>query len=290
MALNCQDKPTVCYLNHKNKKERIVFKEFSNGKWADSFSQTIPSAYAISVHQTQKLGELIFVLKSYDMFRILKTLDGQTVYEKKYDDGFPRIALLFPSLIFVPQILNYMAPLILALILSSMMKKYRICDYPSEKSTIYFASLSRRVLSQLIDAIILVVPILLSVIVAFIINYFDDTAFSTLWGLWFALLGLFWLIVCFILFSIGEGLWGITPGKWLFKIRVLGVDLQPCGFGRALLRNLLKFVDGFFNFMVGVIIIALSENWQRVGDMAARTVVVDVSKRKLQETEILSGI
>ena len=34
-------------------------------------------------------------------------------------------------------------------------------------------------------------------------------------------------------------------------IRVVGTDLQPCGFGRALLRNFLAFVDGFFNFLVG---------------------------------------
>ena len=59
-------------------------------------------------------------------------------------------------------------------------------------------------------------------------------------------------------------------------IRVLGLDLVPCGFGRALLRNILKFVYGFFNFMVGILVIALSENWQCIGDMATRTVVVDM--------------
>jgi uncharacterized RDD family membrane protein YckC len=36
----------------------------------------------------------------------------------------------------------------------------------------------------------------------------------------------------------------------------------------------LRVVDGFFNFMVGLLVTALSENWQRVGDMAARTIVV----------------
>lgn len=59
------------------------------------------------------------------------------------------------------------------------------------------------------------------------------------------------------------------------RIRVLGTDLQPCGMSRAVVRNLLKVIDGFFNFMVGIMVVALSENWQRVGDMAARTVVVD---------------
>lgn len=36
----------------------------------------------------------------------------------------------------------------------------------------------------------------------------------------------------------------------------------------------IEAIDGFFNFMVGIMVVALSENWQRVGDMAARTVVV----------------
>jgi uncharacterized RDD family membrane protein YckC len=47
----------------------------------------------------------------------------------------------------------------------------------------------------------------------------------------------------------------------------------------ALVRNLLMFVDGFFNFMVGILVVALNEHWQRVGDMAARTVVVDTRER-----------
>jgi hypothetical protein len=34
------------------------------------------------------------------------------------------------------------------------------------------------------------------------------------------------------------------------------------------------FIDGFFNYMVGILIVAFKEKWQRVGDLAARTVVV----------------
>ncbi|HHP7236475.1 MAG TPA: RDD family protein [Desulfobacterales bacterium] len=79
--------------------------------------------------------------------------------------------------------------------------------------------------------------------------------------------------------SVLEGEKGITSGKWVAGIRVLGTDLRPCGVGRALVCNLLKMVDGFFNFMVGIMVAALSENWQRVGDMAARTVVIDVRSR-----------
>ena len=54
----------------------------------------------------------------------------------------------------------------------------------------------------------------------------------------------------------------------------MGTDLKPCGFGRGLLRNLLIFIDGFSSFLVGVLVISLSRNWQRLGDMAANTIVV----------------
>jgi uncharacterized RDD family membrane protein YckC len=280
VALNYQGKPTVCCLSYKNEEGWITFKEFSNGIWSDSFSQTIPFTDGISVHQTQTPGEFIFTLAAYpDKLRVLKFLDGRKIYEKKYGEHFPRSTLFFPGIIFVPHVLNYVMPLILAFILSSMMKKYRICNYNSGASTICFASLSRRVLSQLVDALIFIVPALILLAVTFFINRFDYVSPPKFWMLINVFFALFWFVACFILFAVGEGLWGITPGKWLFRLRVLGLDLRPCGFGRALLRNLLKFVDGFFNFMVGIIIVALSENWQRIGDMAARTIVVDISKK-----------
>lgn len=49
---------------------------------------------------------------------------------------------------------------------------------------------------------------------------------------------------------------------------------------RALLRNFLKVVDGFFNFLVGILIVTFTKDWQRVGDMAARTTVI----RKVEVT------
>jgi len=40
------------------------------------------------------------------------------------------------------------------------------------------------------------------------------------------------------------------------------------------LRNLLAFVDATFSFLVGTPLVALTENCQRLGDTAARTIVV----------------
>ena len=91
------------------------------------------------------------------------------------------------------------------------------------------------------------------------------------------LLGLPWLLLCFVVYSVMEGSSGRTPGKLLLGIRVVGTDLKPCGFGRALVRNLLKIVDGFFSWLVGLLLVALTDDWQRLGDMAARTIVVRIA-------------
>jgi len=90
----------------------------------------------------------------------------------------------------------------------------------------------------------------------------------------FMLAGFLWMFFVIFAFGFLEGKWGQTPGKWVLKIEVVGTDLKRCGFGRGLIRNLLMFVDGFFNFMVGILLVGLTDNWQRVGDMAARTIVV----------------
>ncbi len=88
---------------------------------------------------------------------------------------------------------------------------------------------------------------------------------------------LVFLIAMLAYFSVLEGFFGATVGKWTVGVRVTRLDGEHPGLGRALVRNLLKCVDGFFNFIVGIMVVALSENWQRVGDMAARTVVVDAN-------------
>ena len=38
-----------------------------------------------------------------------------------------------------------------------------------------------------------------------------------------------WSIFLLLVFSWTEGRWGLTPGKWIVGIRVVGTDLQPCG-------------------------------------------------------------
>ncbi len=73
-----------------------------------------------------------------------------------------------------------------------------------------------------------------------------------------------------------QGRWGWTPGKWICGLRIVRTTLRPFGLLRSLLRVLLLYVDAILLAypIPGVAAILLSENRQRLGDMAADTIVI----------------
>ncbi len=77
-------------------------------------------------------------------------------------------------------------------------------------------------------------------------------------------------------FALFEGLWnGQTPGKRAQRLRVVMADGQPVTMAAVLVRNILRIVDYLpGTFAVGAMSILLSRTAQRVGDMAAGTIVV----------------
>lgn len=90
-----------------------------------------------------------------------------------------------------------------------------------------------------------------------------------------------------------ETLWsGQTPGKRLFSLRVISCDGRPINGVQAALRNLLRVADlgvpasvqifspdappGYIfpTFTVGLIAMSITQRFQRVGDLAADTMVI----------------
>ena len=68
---------------------------------------------------------------------------------------------------------------------------------------------------------------------------------------------------------------GKTPGKKAFKLRVLKIDATPLSFSDSLIRNLLRAADFFpLFYLFGLTSMALTRHSQRLGDLAAATVVV----------------
>jgi len=75
-------------------------------------------------------------------------------------------------------------------------------------------------------------------------------------------------------YVICEPLLGGTLGKLAVGLRVVDEDGDEISLSAALIRNLLRIVDGLFFYLVGAIAIWSSPDHQRLGDRAAHTYVV----------------
>jgi uncharacterized RDD family membrane protein YckC len=68
---------------------------------------------------------------------------------------------------------------------------------------------------------------------------------------------------------------GQSIGKKIFKLRVISLDGNPPSVSQYLLRWVLRSVDfTFFSFIPAILSVAITENGQRIGDLAAGTTVV----------------
>ncbi len=68
---------------------------------------------------------------------------------------------------------------------------------------------------------------------------------------------------------------GQTPGKQVMGLAVVHEDGRPVGLEASVLRNLLRFADFLpLAYLFGIASMVVSRDFKRLGDLAARTVVV----------------
>ena len=140
--------------------------------------------------------------------------------------------------------------------------------YPSQGQD-PLASVGARIGAALIDLLVLIIPaVILSAATGGLET--DDGISVGLSGVPFLLD--FLLNVGY--FTIMEATTGATIGKLAVGTRVVREDFSKIDFGPALIRNLVRIVDYFFCFLIGLIMIATNQRRQRLGDMAANTLVV----------------
>jgi uncharacterized RDD family membrane protein YckC len=77
--------------------------------------------------------------------------------------------------------------------------------------------------------------------------------------------------VCFV-FAWCEAKYGKTPGKHFMKTKVISYLSVELTFGQAFIRNLMRTVDYFM--LIGLLCIIATGHKQRLGDMAAKTIVI----------------
>ena len=104
------------------------------------------------------------------------------------------------------------------------------------------------------------------------------------------------LIASFLLewfyFSFFEGLTGQTPGKAAFGLRVIHVAGHPVSRWSALLRNFVRALDSQPSFGVGLygvgwLSMLATGQFQRLGDLAAQTIVVQERRVRLPREPII---
>ncbi len=96
-------------------------------------------------------------------------------------------------------------------------------------------------------------------------------------GGWFlAILVIAGFLLFYGYFAGFEAFWhGQTPGKRLIGLRVLSVTGRPARIDEAILRNLLRVIDQLPGvYAIGILTMLVSSRNQRLGDLAAGTVVV----------------
>ncbi len=137
------------------------------------------------------------------------------------------------------------------------------------------ASEGDRIVAVIIDTILIFVISLVIVVPLWLLGGFFGFVSSYAFVFFGPLTFLSWLL-WLLYFTYFEATSGQTLGKQLMNIRVVDeTTLQHLDFARSFVRNILRIIDWLpFLYLIGFIVIATSERKQRIGDMAARSIVV----------------
>ena len=154
-----------------------------------------------------------------------------------------------------------------------------VATAPAAKATpssgMAYQGIGIRFAAQLIDGIILLfIYFILAMPLALVFSTVSYGGGYDSSGPLSLLLNLILIVISFGYFVLLEGSRGQTVGKMVCGIKVVKEDGSPCDLGAALIRNILRMVDGIMVYLVGVVLIASSDTKQRLGDRVAKTVVV----------------
>lgn len=252
----------------------ISLSVLTEGSWTEPRVVQLPGSF---------MDWFVFMQQGKPML-LVRQLTAQLLYAVK-DGGFDgpvrlggpiRFAPLFSGVAALTAV-SYVLFVLVVYGYSAVIDRYknRYCTINGVRCE--FASLFRRFAAYLIDTGATLLPVVIGGVLFFRSSeQASDNPFLVMLVVF--ILTAFLFLVNYLYHSLFEGLYGATPGKRLCGIVVLKADLSPCGLGPAFLRNLLRIVDGFSNYLVAAIAVAGTMRWQRLGDLAADTVVVRRTK------------
>ncbi|OUS18014.1 hypothetical protein A9Q93_04420 [Nonlabens dokdonensis] len=136
-----------------------------------------------------------------------------------------------------------------------------------------YSGIGKRILALLLDFVVFFIYIIvLSFTVYRAVGLFDSN--NTLGITELSLIPLFcYSLLMHIIFN------GRTVGKFVMGIKVVKEDGSPAQWSDYLVRWIFRLVDlWLFGFIVGTVSILFSERKQRLGDLGAKTVVINTNK------------
>ena len=138
-------------------------------------------------------------------------------------------------------------------------------------------TLGQRVGALLLDALLIgaVFGVVSGLVAALTFVFITDPTGAGAVGAAVDLLRSLTVVVGLGYFVLTEGKYGQTVGKRALGLVVVTEDGEAIGYRDALVRNVLRVVDALpAFFLLGAALIAVTERGQRVGDLAAETIVV----------------
>ena len=142
------------------------------------------------------------------------------------------------------------------------------------------AGIGSRFYAALIDTLLLT----LIALIGFYVNRGFISELGDILGNWLGALGgvvvfaVFWSY--YMVFEITTN--GQSPGKRALGLRVIKEGGYPVSFADSAIRNLVRIADFLpFFYGVGLCVMLVNRNWQRLGDLAAGTLVVKTAPANL---------
>jgi uncharacterized RDD family membrane protein YckC len=130
----------------------------------------------------------------------------------------------------------------------------------------------RRILATIVDGLIFGA---LFTVMAMLFGNIMSVGFANWNGSMPALPTVLYGVIVVLYYILLEGYLGQTVGKMVLGIKVVREDNGGVpGVGGAAIRTLLRIIDSLFSYLVAFITVLISGNNQRLGDMAAHTLVV----------------
>ncbi len=154
------------------------------------------------------------------------------------------------------------------------------------------AGIGSRFYAALLDTLLL--GIIVSI--GFYVNYNFLAEFGEVLGNWLGAIGGIMIFAMFwgyyMVFEITTN--GQSPGKIALGLRVIKEGGYPISFGDSAIRNLVRVVDFLpFFYATGLIVMLINGNWQRLGDLAAGTLIVKTFRKTsvdLSQSKLLNDI